>query len=1142
MQSALYLATACGNSQGVRALLKAGSIPAFERHDWEVRRAQIRPSGYYRSTVMDEYKRCPISLAAQNADGPCLEAFLSSTVSLANATIDKSFDSELGPEMKSLTPLDILQSLLSNVVRNSTSTWMLERILIQRLENHITECEDKIEEASEKRDQSASTSYQHLIWTLVVEMEKHNLSAKKRELESIKPDTELEICEKLAEQQIREAIQIVRIAGGTSLLDLALESPADPDWQKSSKQQLLDPFANIQELAPLDLSQACQMRSSHAHHIRYCIDSLTTYKKHRAKALFDAVAEGHANTIHELATTTKVAIVDSFRITPMFLSTMKRDVSALRTIFEACKEQYALYMESEMQKRIEHDGAGGSQGTDSEGLIKDQLRRLNNIEIAEGQVPMDSGPTPEELRQKLDLAEAAALGQSTAAELETQQPPSSHVSPAILMLVRSTVLPDPIHNPELVELKHKLAESNPEVFPMDWVSHPVLLRPIELSVIRKDIPMLKCLLQMANDPSFDSSSLVLKNNVSPGTTHGENQDEFSNHGRRTESAISIIAAHHLRFLLAGEGSRIPDLGGMTLLQLAIATDCAEVFSLVAGYSKEYALPRAAIAYWKDSVEKETSSSGATHEARSRQRETDLILGRATGSYYTSLTLPMWSSDAGTTTRAFVHSTHLQFALALRAHNIARQLMSGQADFSLIEWIDSMVQPSDTEYTELSSMWCDFRNNESSLPIDLVASAAAAHWLYQHLRRTPIAKSALALKLVRPTAVDGLGRTALFYADASMLGEVADSAVRSIIQCDRVRPATEAEVRMSFLETTTVVGSVTALMAAASAGEVDRVKALLNCGCKRYEPCGPKRWGPLHLAIPATHKNSCSKQHWISAREIITAILDGASLSEIDNALIHTEAEHTPLMLALDRGGDRETISLLMDKASSGLIANLSRRDVELNSCLHLAVRQALSKGLASKNIMDGIEIMMELADLPFETGPCAENTRGVTPLDMALLAVSSIWDRYSHSCFDDGRNKRCDERYNRCVERREALGKEPLPPLLAKDKKNDLIQEENIARRIVSLLSDSARDKKGFDQRLLASFTDVQTAKKKATDKSRDSTEPRSSPRAIQGTVDDDFQDEPTGSPVVLDSVINTAGYYGGRESFPVEWYAWPRL
>jgi ankyrin repeat protein len=129
MRTPLCVATACRNSRAVRTLLIAGAKTFFTVEGWAARVQQLHASGgnpfNYRGArgeYGDNPLRFPIFMAAQHADGSCLEAFVSHDPSLANAVIQipnldqgRHYGSQKGPEKIRIRPLNLLENALSLV-------------------------------------------------------------------------------------------------------------------------------------------------------------------------------------------------------------------------------------------------------------------------------------------------------------------------------------------------------------------------------------------------------------------------------------------------------------------------------------------------------------------------------------------------------------------------------------------------------------------------------------------------------------------------------------------------------------------------------------------------------------------------------------------------------------------------------------------------------------------------------------------------------------------------------------------------------------------------------------------------------------------------------------------------------------------
>lgn len=231
--------------------------------------------------------------------------------------------------------------------------------------------------------------------------------------------------------------------------------------------------------------------------------------------------------------------------------------------------------------------------------------------------------------------------------------------------------------------------------------------------------------------------------------------------------------------------------------------------------------------------------------------------------------------------------------------------------------------------------------------------------------------------------------------------------------------------------------MTALSAAAAAREVERVRALLAAGCTAARASGPRSWNALHHTLASVghsrhdpHRRSWWMMHdgaesdsvalvteWAEARAVTEALLAAADSAASDGAaaaalLLSPKAEHTPLMLACERGADEPTIQLLASRTAACAARALARTDSQLNTALHLAVKGALESkaalappltllvGLIEHGRAAAVAIAARSPPLlpplppPLPTPlltPSSENARGVTPIELAREALVDVW-------------------------------------------------------------------------------------------------------------------------------------------------------
>jgi len=1131
----LYTATVCGNACAIKALLGAGATACFSEEDWSARLRRIREASstrYHSGMSNQEMLRCPIALAAQNADWPCLEAFVSHDRTLANAVIFMPRQNVHGIQQRDakepLKPLDLLERLRKQLTEGKNFPGMAER---------VQEATARVSQAKGEQDSFPKGSYTHHLWSLVVSREEQALAQAEAQANAKEIAKEQEEARAKATRQIEKSCQILRDAAG----ELSQTDTANTDQKvqgigtygvSHGGSNLQDVLRKFSEMPPLDFS--CAVSMSMAVFWRgfqgkqfTCLPS--SYQS-KALELMDAAFKGDAGVIMSMSSNIQMCISDCAGITPLFASVTAREFDTMSAIYSAAEAQFDLHVEKLKKLARPSTSDGSEEQAKNENDIKHQIHRLNNLDISAGETPQ-SKVTPDQMRQKLEAAEHAAEQQE--GSVNAAGPVSSPVSPEVLLLHRSIVLGS--SEPRLVDLFKRLALEQPDVFSNE-INVPIRLRPIELAVIRADFQMVTLLLDVAismgtkqqkakgsinadesDENGYDTQSSEHEEDDSYSSSDDDeeyyNERGCHNSQQPQESIVPSLSYAQLRWFLVGEGSCNSDLGGMSLLQLAIAMDDCPIFCALASFAAELSLPRGAIAAWKREEEEKQEADEATKSKC--EQDTNGILGVSQFSYNHGL--PLWKSSEQQ--HAPVFPTPLQFALSVGARNISCALMSGDADDALLGWITSLGAAA-LESVSPKGKLAAYGGVQKAYD----GPALAGRWLINHVSESGVTRGDLALKLVRPTAIDGIGRNALFYAKADVISDVIESAVGAMSQADSMDAPTEVGKTL-FLETVTSQGSVTPLMAASSAGDIDRVRVLCDAGCNRSKPHGPKKWGPLHLAIPSKRADMAK---WVRAREIIQLILCGASEKESEESLVCPGAEHTPLMLAADRGADGPTISLLLKKTAECALEGLTRRDSELNAAIHLAVREALinkapssfttsppSSRLTSPNSrVDSISALLAWPKPPGVLSPGAENACGTTSAELALEAMASVWGNRTAYQAAHARTRR---------------GNLSFVSALIIDDENGSVIGPSIARQILSILGGVPQNNRQT-QRTLVSLIEVQEAKKRATEGAKKSLYFGMNSHGRQ--LGDNYQSEPNGPPVVLSA--NRGATIG------VQGYQWP--
>jgi len=220
---------------------------------------------------------------------------------------------------------------------------------------------------------------------------------------------------------------------------------------------------------------------------------------------------------------------------------------------------------------------------------------------------------------------------------------------------------------------------------------------------------------------------------------------------------------------------------------------------------------------------------------------------------------------------------------------------------------------------------------------------------------------------------------------------------------------EAQKRLGFPEK-----GFTVLHSSACAGKSEHVAALLKARCCVTATGGKRKWNALHFAVKGAslrelqgRSRRSSKEErtsvWDSVQRTMEVILAHAQPEEAKVLLAAPDAEHTPLMLAVELQAQEGVVRLLAERmvaAGTTGVTALSRRDGHLNSSLHL---------VASK---DGkpevLKTLLEVGDAAVRPATAAENATGITPLELVMEKVAQVWESPSTTA-KAGKSKKAGE-------------------------------------------------------------------------------------------------------------------------------------
>jgi len=289
---------------------------------------------------------------------------------------------------------------------------------------------------------------------------------------------------------------------------------------------------------------------------------------------------------------------------------------------------------------------------------------------------------------------------------------------------------------------------------------------------------------------------------------------------------------------------------------------------------------------------------------------------------------------------------------------------------------------------------------------------AAKWISCQIFELKASKEEVAEKLWRVVTVDQNMRNPLFYVSSDLVPSICKEGTKYISS----RTPDLVNTKSKFVNSVTPNG-VSALMSAAALGDKDKVQMLINEGASRSVHTSDEGWNVLHFVISKPEDNKSQQSYhlrrsvststtddeekWMSTLDMVEILLRDADNSELDEMFLSPQAEHTPLMLAVSKGADEKTTSFFIEKTALRAVNSLVRRDKEMNSVLHLAVKGILNKGKFSLGPIKAL-----LSQSTVISG--VENTRGLTASDISLESVLSIWGDKRSSQFAQASRELCN--------------------------------------------------------------------------------------------------------------------------------------
>ena len=1067
-QTPLYIATLLGNSKSVERLLSSGASPFFDEEKWSQMEENMHPSSMYPGRDIKESSmlRCPIAMAAALADTSSLRAYCNFDKSLANSIVKIP---SAGPSAPQWSPyefsnssqmpsentriLDILQTMHKQAKKinesggdHRTSHFMKK---LKDAESKVQEAESRYSEMIGNHESGSEFSFQTFVWSLVVyRAHKHLKDLESQKVYYIEKD-----CDGNAEESIRqveEAIQFIKEQGGEEEPKDVEEDLQEDDTEKQAVVKLEDPLNSFKEKQavvkledPLNSFKEISFTSSmynYRNRPYYGRQAQTTSRNtvERILNIFNLIAAGAIDELRNAVDFTKLCLENTTSCTTgLFLAVLCGNREASRVIFEGSARQYKRFVDEqnaiEEKKRKREEEMNKRLKNTKKDPVKALVNRINNLDIATGDLPgIPSGP--DTIRFNLENAEAKLVDEGSK-ENETV----SSIPPEALLLHRS-FCPVDVPGVNLIGIKEHLEKRFPGSIAKDAMKSAVYLRPMELAIVKNDIEMLNELIALAESVGTQHSIDTVEihsgdGSESVGFRDSDDESEYSDdsyEGLATTKMNRTMTVAQLRYTLVSNGSKNNDLGGLDLIELAIAMDNVDIFRSVVSFAKEFALPRRLIGVWKAQVDQENDTDCTDEEKKKRNKATQNIM-----------------ELGGSCNYSLVH-----FILKSGAQSLFDAMGAKELDDILIDWLFQEPYKSPKTNAEENSCLKPFYD--------------ASAWVSRQIFKANASKEEVAEKLARMSTFDHQMRSSLFYAPVEFVARVASAGAKSILSGISFDVA-----KSKFLNTTTFNGT-TALMVAAANGDEEKVKALLEAGCDRSIcTTDERKWGVLHLVIENLapeldrHVNDDNnKEEWRKVREMIEILLNGANKTDVEEMLRSPSAEHTPLMLAVSKGADEKTASFLIEQTALCAVDSLLHRDKEMNSALHLAVKTELKKEKPDISIIKAfIAHSSSLSSF--------ENARGLTASDISLEKVLAIWEgpdlrHYPRSV------------YNEVVQ---GVGRGKIKPPRFSAKR--FAKEKDLGRRAVFSLLVSAEN----GNRATVSFDDVKKDANIAAESARETNE-----------------------------------------------------
>ena len=1039
----LYIATFVGNCTSVELLLSYGASPnpsdELWSRMWKNSRHTLSPSPMQLSEAMLKH---PFFLAVSLLDVKTLQSYCKVKKDLVNISItikDDSIDHRRSNfnrlnvttdvRTKTIRALDLLEEILRKEKNPSKEPEQRDSYWRERYDNAkatLAQVEKKVEKVTADGHQSLENMW----WYLMLEREKMNFKSRmrgdpqsardKRKLieEDRASDKERKFTKEDRLAQLQSTIAFIQDIGG-DYEPIAVKDEkkmGDSTDHAEVKEAILpplpDPMVNFVSISLKGFETTYRHNYYQFRHTNFSsygydqsISCATTID--RTAQLFHSVYTGKVSELKSAVAITSVYVENAVgKTTALFLAVMRGDVEAFKVISNEASAQYQRHVDekravnAKTKQREEGMNKRLKNTVDNKNTVQKLVNRVNNLDLATGDLPTTTSG-PDSIRFELETFEEKLVDYDSNKDTAI----SSSLPPEALLLHRSLFVLDD----DVLKFKQSLRE----FFSVDLKEKKLFsFRPIELAIIKGDVEMVKEIITFARTagapPSSKERDVEILNQEDDDSTQNEddNYSECTKDFECSDTTTKTMTQARLRFSMVGPGSA--NASGLSALEMAAMMDNVEIFNCIASYAKEFVLPLKLVELWKSQVNPVEIFDGTSNQHKG--------------------SLPQSPQPD--------HYSPLHLILRYGSKNLIGAVIAQELDGCLIDWLFKepykVPATSTIDHTSLTPFY------------------ETTHWLSRQIFERKISKEEVAERICRVVTVDLFMRNPLFYVPTEFVPTIAAEGAKYLALRDS--SSNFAEYKSKFVNSATPNG-VTALLAAVSRGEEDRVQVLINEGANRCILISDvKKWGVLHFVVVKNDKFS-------KFRAMTEILLKGASDSEIDEMVLSPSSEHTPLMLAVSLSRNEEITMLLYEKTLHRSVDSFARCDRGMNSVLHLA---------AKGNRKHDVELLRHLL-LHSSVTPGRENARGYTAAEISLEAVLSIWS--------DDRTR---------MQYRGSL----VPPMSIPKEYNKLLEEKTNRRNAFNLLESST------SVRYAVGFSDV---KAKTNDAAQFARELSEQPRGTMG-------------------------------------------